>query len=274
MEATLRKRVISFVKRQKKDLSNSGLPLTIREMQMILRHNLMPMMLTSLIAGVVLSILAPFSTGTFTLLGRLIYWVGLCMAGGIGAAAFEAVIGQFKRDGWLFSGAPWPNALWQSVGASLAVFMFLFFMHRPNGFMDYAISLFYIWVIAIVICSFGALLKGRSEVSPITDARPELYNRLKPALRSAEIYALSAEDHYVRVITSAGDDLVLMRLSDAVKEVAPLPGLAPHRSWWVAEAGVETVKRSDGKAVIRLKSSQGVPVSRNGAKALRDSGWL
>lgn len=241
---------------------------------MILRHKLMPMLLTSLIAGIVLSILAPFSTGRLTLLGRLTYWVGLCMAGGIGAAAFEAVMARIKRDGWLFSGAPWPNALWQSVGASLAVFIFSIFIHRPNGFIDYAMSLFYIWVIAMVICSFGALLNSRRMLVPESEARPALYNRLKPALRSAEIYALSAEDHYVRVITSAGDDLILMRLSDAVKEVATLNGLAPHRSWWVAEKGVETVKRSDGKALIRLKSGQDVPVSRNGSKALRDAGWL
>lgn len=246
-------------------------------MQMMFRHNLLPMMLTSLIAGVVLSILAPFNTGSFRLLGRFAYWVGLCMAGGLGAAAIEAAITAVKREGWLFSGGAWPLALWQSLGATLSVFIFVLFIHRPNGALDYALSLFYIWVIAMVICSFGALLKARrAESAQIseTESRPALYERLKPALRSSDIYALCAEDHYVRVITSSGDDLVLMRLSDAVREVAPLPGLSPHRSWWVAEVGVERVTRKDGKAVITLKSGQSAPVSRNGAKALREAAWL
>ena len=126
----------------------------------------------------------------------------------------------------------------------------------------------------MVICSFGALQRGRQASQDKAPARPALYERLKPSLRSAEIYALSAEDHYVRVITSAGDDLILMRLSDAITEAAPLIGLSPHRSWWAAEGGTAGVKRSGGKVVITLKNDAVVPVSRNGAKALRDAGWL
>ena len=67
--------------------------------------------------------------------------------------------------------------------------------------------------------------------------------------------------------------MVLMRLTDAIKEASPQIGLSPHRSWWVAENGVETVKRSNGKTEIVLKSGHQVPVSRNGSKTLRDAGW-
>jgi len=186
----------------------------------------------------------------------------------------EWAASHVKSKAWIFSGAPWAIALWQSLGATLSVSLFAFPMHRPPTLIGVLLSLFYIWVVAMVICSFGALQRSRQAPRKETAARPALYERLKPNLRSADIYALSAEDHYVRVITSAGDDLILMRLSDAIIETAPLPGLSPHRSWWVAEGGTAGVKRSDGKAVITLKNDIIVPVSRNGAKALREAGWL
>ena len=231
------------------------------------------MIVTALVAGLVLTILAPFGTGNFSLLRRLAYWVGLCTAGGVGAWSAEYLVSKIKGNGWLLSGKPWPIAIWQSLGATLMVTVFAIPLHRPNDFLDIALSLFYIWVVGMVICSFGAMQKKAPSADP-TATRPALYDRLKPALRSSDIYALTSEDHYVRVITHAGDDLILMRLSDAIKEAAPLPGLSPHRSWWVAESGTKSVKRRDGKAVITLKNDVSVPVSRNGAKALREAGWL
>ncbi len=101
-----------------------------------------------------------------------------------------------------------------------------------------------------------------------------MYERLKPSLRSAEIYALMAEDHYVRVYTSNGEDLILMRLSDAIKEVGDLKGLSVHRSWWVAEGGVKAAKKSDGKIILELHSGQVAPVSRSNQKQVKQSGWI
>ena len=51
---------------------------------------------------------------------------------------------------------------------------------------------------------------------------------------AAELYAIESEDHYLRVHTSAGQELILMRLADAVRELAGVEGLQTHRSWWVA----------------------------------------
>jgi hypothetical protein len=38
--------------------------------------------------------------------------------------------------------------------------------------------------------------------------------------------ALSVEDHYVRVRTTRGEEMILMRLSDAIRETAPETGPA------------------------------------------------
>ncbi|MFX8624480.1 LytTR family DNA-binding domain-containing protein, partial [Acinetobacter baumannii] len=75
---------------------------------------------------------------------------------------------------------------------------------------------------------------------------PRFLERLPLKLRGAEIYAVEAEDHYLRLHTSRGSDLILMRLSDAIVELEGLEGARTHRSWWVAKGAVRDAKRGDG----------------------------
>lgn len=253
-------------------MKNSRLQVTIREMLPKTFKCLLPLLLTSAVAGAVLAILAPLGTDKFSLFGRFSYWIGLCLAGGLGAAAAEYGLGRLGK-----TLTRWPLALFQSFGAAASVTLFIIPMHGAPNAASFLVTLFYIWVIAMTICAVGALQEGRAASEAIPSAQtqpPALRARLKPALRRADIYALEAQDHYVRVITSEGEDLILMRLSDAMAETAPLTGLSPHRSWWVAESGVDETIRRNGKAIIRLKNGLEVPVSRGRLKALKASAWV
>ena len=60
---------------------------------------------------------------------------------------------------------------------------------------------------------------------------PKFLARLPPKLQGAEIYAVEAEDHYLRLHTSLGQDLILLRLADAIAELEGLEGAQTHRSW-------------------------------------------
>ena len=232
-----------------------------------------PMMAVSLIAGLVLSILAPYGTSTFSLPVRFIYWVGLAMAGGVGATMLDMFA---RKKGWTLTS--WQRALGQSVGATLVVSVillgFTMLTYGWPGWVHFLTMPFFIWVISILICGIGELVRSRKGGAAVEPQRPDIMERLKPALRRSAIYALSSEDHYVRVITAAGDDLILMRLSDAIKETAPLKGLQIHRSYWVAEAGIDKVLKQDGKLSVRLKNGTTAPVSRNKSKSLREAGWV
>lgn len=97
--------------------------------------------------------------------------------------------------------------------------------------------------------------------------------RLPARLRGAAIRAVQAEDHYLRIHTDRGSDLILMRLSDALEELQGLEGAQTHRSWWVAREAVRDVARSDGRAVLTLEGGLTAPVSRRYARALRAAGW-
>jgi len=241
---------------------------TVKENMNKVAKSLMPMIAICIVAGIVLAIMAPYGTQAFSPMYRFMYWTGLSVAGGLGASIANLAAYIFK-----FNLGKWQMALAQSVTSTLAVLAIILIMAASTYGMPSVKTIFqtmfYIWVIAATITIIGALLNGQNNVAETAPKRAALLERLPPQLRSAEIYALAAEDHYVRVITARGDELILMRLSDAVKEAAPLNGLSPHRSWWVAEAGVEKTKKSE----IILRSGQSVPISRTGMKHVRAAGW-
>lgn len=109
-----------------------------------------------------------------------------------------------------------------------------------------------------------------------TDAAPPVrfLERLPAKLKGAVIYAVSAEDHYLRLHTSKGSDLILMRLSDAISELDGLEGAQTHRSWWVAKDAVDGVRREGDRVVLTLKGGAEAPVSRPNIRPLREADWF
>jgi hypothetical protein len=115
---------------------------------------------------------------------------------------------------------------------------------------------------------------GVTHAAPAGAAPPKFLERLPLKLRGCELYAVQAEDHYLRLHTSKGSDLILMRLADAVAELEGIEGAQTHRSWWVAKAAVTDARRADGRAVLTLTDGVQAPVSRSHAGALREAGWF
>ena len=95
-----------------------------------------------------------------------------------------------------------------------------------------------------------------------------------PAELGSDIIALEMEDHYVRVHTALGNELVLMRLRDAIKEVEGIDGMQVHRSWWVARGAVADVLREGRNVRLKLDTDIEAPVSRANVQALKDAGWF
>lgn len=83
------------------------------------------------------------------------------------------------------------------------------------------------------------------------------------------LVALTAQEHYTRVITSAGARLVLLRFSDAVREAAPTVGLQVHRSHWVALDSIVEFIRDGREGRLRLTTGESVPVSRSYVRDLQ-----
>lgn len=104
------------------------------------------------------------------------------------------------------------------------------------------------------------------------DAGEALRQKLPLPLRRAAILSLSAEDHYVRVVTDRGRVLVLMPLSEAADALGPEAGMRIHRSHWVSRQVLETPGTSLSRATVRLADGTVLPVSRTGRRALVEAG--
>jgi DNA-binding LytR/AlgR family response regulator len=75
------------------------------------------------------------------------------------------------------------------------------------------------------------------------------------------VLAIKAEQHYIRVFAGDKSYMTLYRFSDALAEMADMPGLQVHRSYWVRPEFIEKIRRGSGKMTVHLRSGMEVPVS-------------
>jgi DNA-binding LytR/AlgR family response regulator len=104
---------------------------------------------------------------------------------------------------------------------------------------------------------------------PAEPAEPSLWLRV-PRNIGRDLVALSAELHYIRVRTAAGEALILHPFGRAVAELAGTgTGLQIHRSHWVVLAHVQRIDRRDQGALCLLSTGATLPVSRQYRAALQ-----
>ncbi|MDX2145037.1 MAG: LytTR family DNA-binding domain-containing protein [Rhodospirillaceae bacterium] len=113
--------------------------------------------------------------------------------------------------------------------------------------------------------SLPAAANGKVDSDPKAAAHesaPKFLQRVRPSL-GAKVLALEAQQHYVKVYTDRGTDMILYRFSDAVQEVASTSGLQVHRSYWVAHDAVADICGSGKNYKLTLHNGLTVPVSRS-----------
>lgn len=98
-------------------------------------------------------------------------------------------------------------------------------------------------------------------VSPTHSPSPPIVRRLSDDLQG-DLLFLQAEDHYVRVATTAGQMLVHSRFSDAIAAAQPVEGVQIHRSFWVAHTAMVELQKSGGGYAVLLTDGAVLPVSR------------
>ena len=234
--------------------------------------------LVSAVAGLFLALMGAFGTHVVPFGTRVAYWVGLCVAGAVVGTAVSRLIGQDGRADerpWLYGALTVLGVTLPFTGVVWLVSELTFHGHmRPRALPFYLVPVF---IVSVAMKALNFLVQRRpleTHAAPAGGPAPRFMDRLPAKLRGAELHAVQAEDHYLRLHTSRGQDLILMRLSDAVAELEGIEGAQTHRSWWVARAAVEDARRGDGRATLRLKDGTEAPVSRAYAKALREAGWF
>ena len=230
-------------------------------------------------AGVVLAVSGAFGSIGAPLWIRLVYWVPLILTGALWGHLCSRLIGRWidmDERPWLAVAAltaaitgPVTLVVWLVTG--------LMFEGRVYPLAMLPFMLGPVLTITAVMSAINVFLSKAQPVqthAALVGAAPARFpDRLPMKLRGAAIRAVQAEDHYLRIHTDRGSDLILMRLSDALDELEGLEGAQTHRSWWVARDAVRDVARGDGRATLTLEGGIAAPVSRRYARALRDAGW-
>jgi hypothetical protein len=84
---------------------------------------------------------------------------------------------------------------------------------------------------------------------------------LKPAHRG-DVLHMVADNQYVRITTTAGETLLRLTLTEAVKMIEPDVGLRVHRSHWVRKTAIEALKFEKGNPRLHLNNGDIVAASR------------
>ena len=102
--------------------------------------------------------------------------------------------------------------------------------------------------------------------SPAADAQasaPTFWSRV-PASLGRDLIALTAELHYLRVVTAKGNALIHYPFGQAVSELAAANerGAQIHRSHWVALSHVASFRREGDRAFCVMDNGATLPVGR------------
>lgn len=245
--------------------------------------------------GLLIGLLGPFGTFAAPPAQRMLSWVIWLLAG----------YTLFRPTGivanWLCEATGMPRfagTLLALVVASVPLTLIITMMAMR---LDFAAALrwpgfwtmyLYILVVAAVVSIAMGAVFGKAAAAPDAGApgheppapaptppepapAPELAAPTLPLPPGfGPVHALKGEDHYVRVIGEGREELVLMRMRDAIERLGDAEGLRVHRSWWVAKKAVLSVRREGRTAVIVLAGGHEAPVARDMMPALRAAGWL
>jgi len=276
-------------------VNRKALQLALREMQAATTNRIsrIGMMLVT----VLLAMSGPFGTfQSFNLGQRFGYWAVMVVASyltGQAASTFflELLRGQISQR--------WPRVIVAGLLASLPVTIVVMVVNGvAYQHVDIQSSLM-IWLYTIIVTlavvamfvTLSEVMGGSPAAAPGVTAsatvaetsqpaaalppspQPAILDRV-PLRQRSRLIALIVEDHYVDIVTDKGRTLVLMRLADAIREAAPVPGLQVHRSHWVAFDAVVRAQRSEGKVMLELSNGMRLPVSRGFLPAAKDAGLV
>lgn len=231
--------------------------------------------------GLLMGFLGPFDTERLPRFERYLYWM-ICVVGGgvIGVVADEGLSRRMA--------ATWRRVAVASVLMTPPVTLLVLatqslLFNQALSWPSYLGLLWQVLPIMLPIMLVRALAWRRSLArvetrtviaAPLPEAEATFRRRLSAKRRGARLLAIQAHDHYLKVHTDAGAELITLRFADALDELVRAHGWRVHRSWWVAANAVESVRWRRGAGDVRLRGGLVVPVSRTYAPLLKDAGWF
>ena len=234
-----------------------------------------------LVMGLFMGAIGPFGTAALPPLKSYIYWIACIVGGGLIGVAIDEGVGRRASGHWRRLAV---TSLLMTPAVTLLVTLVSHFvagssLHLPR----YLALTWQVFIVCVAVMALRALVWRRPRTvletrvvvaPPLPEAEAAFRRRLSAKRRSARLIAIEAYDHYLRVHTDAGAELVTASFTSAIEELAGANGFRTHRSWWVAADAIEAVRWRRGSGEARLAGEITAPISRTHAPAVRAAGWF
>lgn len=226
--------------------------------------------------GLIFAWLGVYNTGRLPFYQSFFFWTSTMTVGAGSSILIAPVIWgpRFEQMAAIFK----IGIVSAVVSVPVTIVLLAFFNGASVTLTNFAVQYGYVMVISLIVTTAGYVHQtfqdARSGDPDGANPVETFLERLPVKFRTADLYAISSEDHYLRIHTSLGEELILMRLADAVRELSATGGLQVHRSWWVAKDGVTDEKRIDGRSLLVLPNGTEVPVSRSYRAKAKDAGLI
>ncbi len=230
--------------------------------------------------GLFMGAVGPFGAALMQAPERYAYWVANIVGGGLIGVLIDETLGRRVRG---FVGRVAVTSLAMTPPVAVYVQAVARMMFGPQQLPHWPTFLWQVLVISALVMAVRALVwraprrvvETRTVIAaPVPEAEAAFRAHLSARRRVARLIAIEAHDHYLRVHTDAGVELVTLRFADAMAELAGAHGFQVHRSWWVAADAIEAVRWRRGSGEARLAGDLTAPVSRTHAPALKAAGWF
>jgi hypothetical protein len=200
-----------------------------------------------------------FGSGAAPLPLRAAYWLIVMAIGGLIVSIAVDLFDSrdwLEEQAWLKGGALAFAVAFPQTAAVWAITNWLFDdPWRPERMIGLFPSVLLVTTAFVALHLRLGLPLLVTHAEPGSSRTPAFLERLPPRLRGGELYAVEAEDHYLRLHTSRGSALIAMRLGDALRELEGVEGAQVHRSWWVARDAVEHGVRRRGRAALTRRAA-------------------
>lgn len=251
-------------------------------------------MLMVVLVGLFIGFLAPFGMDDIPNHLSISYWVLACM---VGYGVYAPIIYWFDRATMSRIAAHWHRVALGTFISSFVMALIIpiltwIFFATPIHWITHFFTIFpktlvigsAITVIALIQDTVVAQRQKLMKSAKIIEAQEQSQQKEEiggakqlmaqiPIEKRGELLCLEMADHYIKIYTDKGHHLVLMRFKDALTILGNYPGVQTHRSWWVAYAAIEQVKRANRKVILVLTNGQEVPVSRTHSEVVKAAGF-
>lgn len=231
--------------------------------------------------GLLMGFLGPFGSEHIPVVTVYVYWMVCMVGGGLIGIALDAALSRRvtgpRRRVLVVSLLMSPPVALLVIAAQLVLIGGMF---DAPGMLK---LLWQVWPISLAVMAVRALvwrsvpvrIETRTVIAPpLPEAEAAFRRRLSAKRRGARLISIEAHDHYLKVHTDAGEELITLRFADALSELAQAHGWRVHRSWWVSADAVEGVRWRRGVGEMQLVGGLTAPVSRTYAPVLKEAGWF